>query len=335
VIDRLESAVRAASHAVELILDGVVAANPWWIAGGVLLHVLSQAVRTVGWFNIIRAAYPEARGLRPHHVIAAYFGGAGLNGVVPARGGDLLKLFLVHRKVPGSRYSTLAATFVPETLFETAVGIALVVWALSRGFVPVPTAASELPTLDVSLIIRHPVISATSAALLCAGGVLLVRRLRRTARPLIERLRRGFAILESPRRFISGVLAWQALGRVIRLGSLGCFLAAFALPLTLGTMVLVMAAQGGGRIIPIAPVSAGLRIAMLSYGFVEVTGERVDIASITAFWFGIGFAHLVSGLGLSALVIGRELGTLSPTRAVAAARRALGGRRPAATRRAG
>jgi hypothetical protein len=56
---------------------------------------------------------------------------------------------------------------------------------------------------------------------------------------------------------------------------------AFALPVTVATVVLVMAARGGGRIIQIAHASAGLRIAMLTYGFVALTGEAVDIAELT------------------------------------------------------
>ena len=59
---------------------------------------------------------------------------------------------------------------------------------------------------------------------------------------------------------------------------------AFGLPVTAVTVMLVMAAQGGGRIIPIAPVSTGLRLVMLSYGFAQVTGERVDIAAITGLY---------------------------------------------------
>jgi hypothetical protein len=99
---------------------------------------------------------------------------------------------------------------------------------------------------------------------------------------------------------------------MIRLGSLACFMAAFALPVTVATVVLVMAAQGGGRIIPIAPVSAGLRIAMLTYGFVEVTGEAVDIASITAFALGVGATLFITGLGIAIVILGRELDTASP-----------------------
>jgi hypothetical protein len=97
-------------------------------------------------------------------------------------------------------------------------------------------------------------------------------------------------------------------------------MAAFHLPVTVDTVVLVMAAQGGGRIIPLAPASAGLRLAMLSYGFVEVTGKTVDIASITAFTVGVSAVVGVVGLVVSGAILLREFGTLHPRRAMAAAR---------------
>jgi Lysylphosphatidylglycerol synthase TM region len=312
VIERLESAWGSARHALELVAEHVVTVSPGWLLAGVVLHVLHQVVRTRAWFNIIRAAYPEASELRARDVTLAYLGGAGLNGVVPARGGDLAKLYLIRRRAPGMRWSTLIATFVPETLFETAVGLGLVIWALSRGFLPVPTTPSELPSLDVSLFIQHPFIATGGAAIAGVALVLVFRALRRRARDLLARLRQGLAILERPRDFVRGVVTWQALARAIRLGSLACFMAAFALPVTVATVVLVMAAQGGGRIIPIAPISAGLRIAMLTYGFVAVTGEAVDIASITTFAFGMGATLFITGLAISIAILGPELGTPLP-----------------------
>jgi hypothetical protein len=101
---------------------------------------------------------------------------------------------------------------------------------------------------------------------------------------------------------------------------MAAFMAAFGLPVTPATVVLVMAAQGGGRIMPLAPASAGLRLAMLSYGFVEVTGRPVDIAAITAFTFGVGAVMAVSGLAVASVILAQEFGTLSPRRAIAAAR---------------
>ena len=309
----LHDAVRTAAHAIGLIADRTAHVDPWGVAAGTLLYLLAQAIRTRGWYTIVRAAYPDAVGLRARDVTRAYLAGAGINAIVPARGGDVVKLAILHRRIPGSSYATLAATFVPETLFETAVGAGLVAWALARGFLPVPTATGEFPALDVSLVIEHPVLSTIGAAALAAGLWWALRRMG-------PRLRRGLAILRTPRRFVTGVASWQALSRLVRLASLAAFMAAFALPVTLSTVVLVMAAQGGGRIVPLAPASAGLRMAMLSYGFIEVTGETVDIASITAFTVGVGAALSAAGLVLAVVLLAREFGTLSPRRAVRLAR---------------
>ena len=143
-------------------------------------------------------------------------------------------------------------------------------------------------------------------------------------------MRRGLVILGRPRDFFRGVVTWQLLGRVVRLGSLACFMTAFALPVTIATVMLVMAAQGGGRIIPLAPASAGLRLAMLSYGFVEVTGHAVDIAAITTFTFGVGALLMLAGLIVGVIALGAELGTWSPLAAIRAARDAVARHRAAA-----
>lgn len=313
MLDKLEAIGRTAGHAAELIFDRTATVDPWLLGLGALLYLAAQAVRPRGWHTILRAAYPEATDLRPRDVIRAYLAGAGVNAIVPARGGDVVKLALVRRRIAGARYSTLAATFIPETLFETAFGTALVAWALAEGFIPVPTTSGELPALDVSLVLGHPILSALVVLFLVVVGRRLVRALR-------SALRQGTAILSSPRRFLVGVASWQALARLIRLGSMAAFMAAFGLPVTPATVVLVMAAQGGGRILPLAPASAGLRLAMLSYGFVEVTGHPVDIAAITAFTFGVGAVMAVTGLAVAAVILLQEFGTLSPRRAMAAAR---------------
>lgn len=285
-------------------------------------------VRIRGWWHILRAAYPRAGELRYRDVVAAYFAGSGLNAVVPARGGDVMKLYMVKRRTPGGRYPTLVATFVPEGLFESLCGAALLAWAISRGFIPLPSSRLELPTLDVSSLIAHPVRSSIVGGALLAGAILLIRWLRANAERFVERLRRGLAILDRPRDYLLHVVTWQAAGRAIRLASLACLLAAFALPVTPASVVLVMAAQGGGRIVPLAPASGGLRLAMLSYGLPEVTGQPVDIAAITAFQFVVGAALLVVSLTIALAIIFRVLGTLNPRHAVRRARTALDEVRP-------
>jgi uncharacterized membrane protein YbhN (UPF0104 family) len=323
MIDKLDRIVDATVHAASLIAGSAAKVDPVWAALGVVLYLVSQAVRTRGWHTIVRASYPDAHGLRARDTCCAYLAGAGLNGVIPARGGDVVKLAMLHRRIEGASYATLAATFLPETLFETVVAVGLVAWALANGFLPIPLSTAELPAVDVSLIVNHPILSAGVVAALLVFVTWLARLVRRRAEDLALRVSRGMVILGTPRRFVTGVAGWQALGRVIRLLSLAAFLAAFQLPVTPATVVLVMAAQGGGRIIPLAPASTGLRLAMLSYGFVEVTGQAVDIAKITVFTFGVGAVVLAAGLLVSAVILAREYGTLSPRRAVLAARAVL------------
>ncbi len=308
-----------------------MAVNPWWLIAGLILYELSQVIRTRGWFNVIRAAHrDDASELRARDVAYAYLAGSGLNSLLPARGGDFVKLFMVKRRLPDARYTTLAATFGPEAIPEAVFGTLLVVWALAHGFLPIPVSAGELPSIDVSFVMTHPLWSAVIAV--GGGGIawFVIRWARRRIRDLAARVRQGFAIMQTPRDFVLGVAGWQAASRVFRLAGLACFMAAFSLPVTPQTALLVMAAQGAGRLVPIAPVSAGLRVAMLSYGFVEITDSPVDVASITSFWFAVGALHLLAALLIAAVCMGLAFGTRSPRKAWTLARAARAEAAPAA-----
>jgi lysylphosphatidylglycerol synthase-like protein len=299
-----------------------VAVNPWWLIAGLVLYELAQVVRTRGWFNVLRAAYPGEESLRARDVACAYLAGSGLNGLLPARGGDFLKLFMVRRRLPEARYSTLAATFGPEALPELVFGTLLVIWALAHGFLPIPISGSELPTFDVSFVMLHPVLSTLGAVALGGFGFFAARWARCRIRDLKARVAQGFAVVRSPRAMVVGVAGPQALSRVVRLVALACFMAAFGLPVGFDTVMLVMAAQGAGRLVPLAPVSAGLRVAMLSYGFVEITDKPVDAANITSFWFAVGATHLIASLLIATVSINLFFGTRSPKKAWALVRAA-------------
>jgi uncharacterized membrane protein YbhN (UPF0104 family) len=316
------SLYRSARGALELIADRAVSVNPWWLLAGVVLYELAMVVRTRGWFNVLRAAYPGEKELRARDVTCAYLAGSGLNALLPARGGDFLKLFMVRRRLPEARYTTLAATFGPEALPEILFGTLLVVWALGHGFLPIPISGSELPTLDVSFVMLHPVLSILGAVALGGVGFFAVRWARGRIRDLKARVKQGFAVMRSPRDMVVGVAGPQALSRIVRLVALACFMAAFGLPVGFNTVMLVMAAQGAGRLVPLAPVSAGLRVAMLSYGFVEITDKPVDAANITSFWFAVGATHLIASLLIATVTINLFFGTRSPKKAWALVRQA-------------
>ena len=209
MLDRIENIFQVVTHAITLIANDAVSVNPLWLLAGIVLHYTHQVVRIRGWWHILRVSYPDAETLRYRDVVAAYFAGSGLNAVVPARGGDVMKLYMVKQRIPDGHYPTLVGSFVPEGLFETACGLGLLIWALARGFIPVPTSRLELPTLDVTFVIRHPILSAIIVASLIAIVVFLIPWLRRNADSFMERLKLGLVVLRRPLDYLEHVVSWQ------------------------------------------------------------------------------------------------------------------------------
>jgi len=293
-----------------------------WLLAGTLLAVASKALASRAWFNILRACFPGVRELRWRDAMAASFAGSGLNGLVPARGGDLVKLGFVRRRIDGACYPTLMATALPESAFESVCGVALLVWMVLNGALPVSNVTGQL-----SQVVSTSLPRAVFAALLIVTALVVLLtalpRLRRRWVGPARRMRRGLAIFSSPARFVSQVASWQGLARMIRLGSLGCFLAAFGLPVTLGTTTLVMATESAARMVPLGPANVGLRIAMLSYGLVEISGRPVNSAALTAFSLGQSATMLTVTLLIAVVVIACEFGTCAPWRAIRRARKCL------------
>ena len=112
-------------HAVRVFFDEL--ASVGWAALAVALgfHLVKLVFRGVAWRNILRASYPEERiPVRP--VFGAYAAGVGVNSIVPGRGGDLVKLYLVRHRFPSMTYATLASTLLAETLLDFVLATAFI-----------------------------------------------------------------------------------------------------------------------------------------------------------------------------------------------------------------
>ena len=111
-------------HAFRVFFDHVQAIAWLPVVYAVACHCLRIGARSRAWRNILAAAYPESE-VRWRSVFGAYAAGAGVNAVVPVRGGDLLKLYLVRRRVEGATYATLGASLLVETLVDAVLSAAL------------------------------------------------------------------------------------------------------------------------------------------------------------------------------------------------------------------
>ena len=103
-----------------------------WVALllGLIVFVGYLSVRARASFQILRAAYPEQR-FRYREIWGAYLAGYGFNSVVPARGGDVVRLFLTKTSVPESSYPAVASSSAAEkAVFVLAAGAASLSWQL-------------------------------------------------------------------------------------------------------------------------------------------------------------------------------------------------------------
>jgi uncharacterized membrane protein YbhN (UPF0104 family) len=262
------------------------------------LQALRLGVRTVAWRNIIAAAYPGRR-VRRRSVLAAYLGGVGLNAVVPARGGDALKLFLVKHRVPGSTYPTLAATLVVETLFDALVGIGLLLWALHLGVLPSLHSVPRLPNVDWRWPLKHPrVLEAGLLVLSFLLGAAAVWA-SRSVRAFWQRVGQGFAIVRDPPAYVARVVTWQASSWVLRLASTYWMLRAFHVPATVHNALLVQIAQSLSTLLPLTPGGAGTEQGLLLYLF----RGKVGRTALLSFSVGAHIALVVVNLVLGAVAV--------------------------------
>jgi lysylphosphatidylglycerol synthase-like protein len=284
------------------------------LVAGLGLHLLADVVRNGGWHTVLRAASPAHRALRLRDVQAAVFVGGGVNAIVPARAGDVVKVALVRRRLPEARVPTVMATFLPETLFEWIAGAALLVWALSAGYLPAD-AIAQAPAAAAGHALVTLAVAVGLVAAVVAAGVLA----RRMAHRLYRDVAAGFAILRRPRRFVTGVVSFQLASRVIRLGAIACCLSACRLPGDAAAAALVMAVEGGTRV-RFGPATAALRAGLLAYGLPLAGGSAASLSAVLAYMAVVHALRTAVALIIAAAVVATTLGARSPRAALDALR---------------
>jgi uncharacterized membrane protein YbhN (UPF0104 family) len=264
-----------------------------WLALAIALgfQLARLVARAPAWRSIIRASYPELR-IPRRTVLGAYLAGVGVNAIVPARGGDLLKLYLVRHRVEETSYPTLGATLIVETLFDTVVAGGILIWALTIGVLPSLDVLPHLPQVDWSWPLRHKkealVIGLVWLVVLILFFVIAVHRVREFK----QRVRQGFAILGDRARFVSQVVSWQALSWGFRFASVYFFLEAFRVPATLHNALLVLVVQSLSTLLPITPGGVGTQQGLLVYVF-DRAGTGISGALLVSFSVGMYIATTI------------------------------------------
>ena len=266
-------------HAISVFFGHLASVEWKWLAIGIACHLCKLVAVSRAWRNIVKAAYPDQPvPWRP--MFGAYVAGTGVNAILPARGGDVVRLFLAKRQIEGSTYTTLVSTSVLQTIFDMVVAGCIVVWALTQHVLPGLhiLRSPSLPSLDYGWAFRHPTAGLILFGLLLLFGTALVAWGIERVDHFMEKFRQGFAAFRDRSYYIRSVVPWQLLDWTLRFATVFFFLRAFGIPATVHNALLVQVSQSLATVFPFSPAGIGTEQALLVYAFRDVAAKSVALS---------------------------------------------------------
>jgi uncharacterized membrane protein YbhN (UPF0104 family) len=255
-------------------------------------------IRARASYNVLRAAYPDER-LRFREIWGAYVAGYGFNNVIPARGGDVIRLFLTRSAIPNSSYSAIGAAFVVDLGFDLCAGGLAITFTATQGVLPKLPDLSKLNAFDLSYFIAHPrfglfVLTFVAIAVIAGTAILSAR-----VRAFWARVKQGLTVIFDRRRYFRQVWGVQAIAWLFRFTAFWFMLEAFNIGASPRNVLLVLGVNAISAALPFTPGGAGAQQALL----VQVFGGAAATATVAAYSVGqqIAIAAFSFGLGFVAL----------------------------------
>jgi uncharacterized membrane protein YbhN (UPF0104 family) len=279
---------------------GSVAAIQWFALLAALCSFgIYLTLRARASFNILRAAYPEEK-IDFRYIWGAYVAAYGFNSVVPARGGDVIRLFLTRSAIPNASYPAVASSFAVELVFDLCMAIPVLAFAFSQGVFPKPPDFSKLPAFDLAFFASHPRFTLFLLTVLAIATLAAFALLSARVRAFWERVRQGLTILSDRRRYLREVFAVQFVGWLFRFTAFFLLLEAFNVGGSVRNVLLVLGVNAVAALVPFTPGGAGVQQALLVKVFAGTAAGATVAAysvgqqiAIAAFTFAMGFAALV------------------------------------------
>jgi len=302
----LGSSLDSFFDAVETFFSNLAAVHWGALVFGLMLHFCHLICRSRAWFNVLRAAYPDERfGWR--RIAGAYVAGVGVNSILPARAGDVTKIYLAKQSVPNSSYPAVTSSFFVDSVFDTPVGLLVLSFALTQGVLPSLDLLPSLPAFDLAFWAEHPRFMLFTLTLLMIAMLILFAVLSIRAVVFWHRIKQGVVILTDFGRYLRQVATWMAAGWLFRFGAFYFFLEAFNIGGSVRNVLLVMSVQALSTLTPFTPGGAGAQQALLVYVFRDVAPR----SAVLAYSVGQQLALAAFNVACSLVAIFLMLRTLS------------------------
>jgi uncharacterized membrane protein YbhN (UPF0104 family) len=284
-----------------------------WALAAVAINLASALVRGLAWRTVVVQAIapPHPRLL---DLSSAFFVGIFANGVLPGRVGEVARVGVLVRRLPGRRglWPPLLGSVVAHRLLEIFPSIGLILWVLAAARIPGWGRTSLLAVLGLGIV-------------LFVAGLLLARRHEHgevpgagRIRALAAQVRVGLGVLRRPLPAAQAI-ALQTAAWALQLAAVWTAMRAFGIALPVIAAAAVLALMNVALILPLWPGNVGLQQAAIALPLVPY-----GVAYAHGFAYGIGLQAIESSVGYvggvvfllrEGLSLGRlrEIGSASPS----------------------
>ena len=269
--------------------DSVTEISLAYVVLGCIFQGLQTTLTALGWYGILRYAYPGGVTYMP--VLASYAAGVALNNFLPANIGTFVTLVMYVAVVRGSTFPGILAGYVVQKIFYFVIGTLIYVYLFSQ-----VAGSFDFQFGDErDAITGHPVLVLG----IVLGGVflvvLLMRIFWRWVKGMWAKAKKGAAILGDMRAYVKLVLLPQMGGYAAKVMVIIVFLAAYSIPVTFGSVMSVLGSNQLANILSFTPGGIGVNQAFNTFALDSYTSASTATAysvgqQLITTAFNVGFA---------------------------------------------
>jgi uncharacterized membrane protein YbhN (UPF0104 family) len=269
-----------------------------WVVVAIALNLLSVLARAIAWTTVIRSAMEPPRPRLPL-VFSAFSVGLFANALLPGRVGELARVAVLTRKMPGRKgaWATLVGTVFAHRVFDIVPVILLILYVVVTASIPSSARATLVFVIGfgVGLFVFAFVSARRQHQEMAIEGLGPVRR-------LLTMGRAGLGVMRSPAG-AAGAIFFQIIGWTCQILAVYTAMRAFDIHSPLPAAGVVLLLMNVVTIFPFWPGNVGLvqvaiATALVGYGVAYSTG--------VAYGFGLQAIEASVGIGVGLLFLARE-----------------------------
>ena len=268
-----------------------------WVVVAIALNLLSVVARVLAWGTVIHSAMEP-----PHPRLSLVFSafGVGLfaNAVLPGRIGELARVAVLTRKMPGRKgaWATLVGTVFAHRVFDIVPVLLLVLYVIVTASIPTSAQASLLAVIALGIgLFVFAFVSGRRPTRISLEGLGPARRLLRLGQA-------GLGVMRSPVA-AAGAIFFQICGWTCQIFAVYTAMRAFDIHSPLPAAGVVLLVMNVVTILPFWPGNVGLvQVAIAS----ALAGYGVAYSLGVAYGFGLQAIEASVGIGVGLLFLARE-----------------------------